>query len=78
MSNAVGPAHAARVEVLHDKPVARFGGADDGDRVGERLMVVVGALDKEVAALQPLERRPAGDCAGRGSYLTLWLRAFTP
>src|SRR5919108_89393 len=37
----VGPAHAARVEVLHDEPVAGLGGADDADPVGEQLVLVV-------------------------------------
>src|SRR5215831_21391847 len=54
--DAIGPAHAARVEVLHDQPAAGLGGADDADHVGELLVVVVGPLDEEVAALQPLER----------------------
>src|SRR5262249_50716911 len=53
--DAIGPAHAARVEVLHDQPVAGLGGADDADRVGEQLVVVAGALNAELAAFQPLE-----------------------
>src|SRR4051794_4236658 len=57
--DAVRPAHAARVEVLHDQPVAFLGSADDADRVGEQLVVVVGALHEEVAALEPLERDAA-------------------
>ena len=35
--------------------VAGFGGADDAGRVREQLVVVVGALDEELAALEPLE-----------------------
>ena len=41
--DAVAPAHAARVEVLHDQPVAGLGGADDADRVREQLVVVTGS-----------------------------------
>ena len=52
---AVGPAHAARVEVLLDEPLAVLGSTDDGDRVREQLVLVAGALDEELAALQPLE-----------------------
>ena len=39
--------------------LAGLGGADDADRLGEQLVVVVRALDEEVAALQPLERHGA-------------------
>jgi len=49
--DAVGPAHAPRVEVFHDQPVADLGGADDADRIGEQLMFVAGPLEDEVAAL---------------------------
>jgi hypothetical protein len=38
--------HAARVEVLSDQAAAALGGADDADRVGEQLVVVVRALDE--------------------------------
>src|SRR5215472_18828389 len=48
--DATGPAHAARVEVLHDQPAAGLGSPDDADRVREQLVVVVGPLDDEVAA----------------------------
>jgi hypothetical protein len=58
-SDSVRPAHAARVEILHDEPLAAFGGADDADCVWEQVVVVAGALDDEVAALKPLERRAA-------------------
>src|SRR2546430_1291245 len=53
--DAVCPAHAARVEVLHEQPVAGLGGTDDADRVGEQPVGVAGALNQEAAALQPFE-----------------------
>ena len=59
--DAIRPAHAARVAVLHHEPVAVLRGADDADRVGEQFVIVVGALDEEVAALEPLEGDGAGD-----------------
>lgn len=46
--DAVGPAHTARVEVLRDQPLAGDGDTDNGDRVGEQLVVITGSLQEEV------------------------------
>ena len=53
---------AARVEVVH-RQLAALGGADDRDRVGGVRMVVARAVDQELLALEPLERRLAADHA---------------
>ena len=49
-------AHAAHVEVLQDQPFAALGATDHADHVGQELVVVVGALDQEVATFEPCER----------------------
>lgn len=48
-------AHAARVEVFHDRSTASLRAADDAYRVGEQLVVVWRVPNKEAAGLQPRE-----------------------
>jgi hypothetical protein len=67
--DAVGPADTAGVEVLQHQPFAGLRGADDADRIGELLVVGVGALEEKVTAFEPLER--GGHGLGDGNVLAL-------
>src|SRR5262249_6771139 len=42
-----------------DQSAAGLGGADDADRVGKQLVIVLSVLDDEVSAIEPLERGAA-------------------